>query len=63
MQFTLKHEVESDAIVTGKVAAKTAIGRPDASMLDMATTSSIQQMLAPLSMPTGSIRIKVQARP
>jgi hypothetical protein len=48
------------------VAAKTAVGRPEASMLDIATTSSMtnsMNVLAPSSMPNGSIRINVQARP
>ena len=53
-------------MVTGKVSAKTAIGRLDASMLDIATTSSMTNSMnveACSSMPIGLIRMKVHAMP
>ena len=52
--------------VTGTVAANTAIGRLDASMLDTATTSSITNSMkvpVPSSTPIGSIRLNIQASP
>ena len=54
------------AAVTGKVAANTAIGRLDASMLDTATTSSItNSMNVPelSSEPIGWIKTNIQASP
>ena len=54
------------AAVTGKVAANTAIGRLEASMLDTATTSSITNRLkvpALSSVPTGLIKMNIQASP
>ena len=54
------------AVVTGKVAAKTAVGRLEASMLDTATTSSITNSMKVLelsSMPIGWIRLNIQANP
>ena len=53
-------------MVTGSVSASTAIGRLDASMLDIATTSSMtNSMKVPdcSSTPSGWIRMKVQATP
>ena len=54
------------ANVTGTVAANTAIGRLDASMLDTATTSSMtnsMKVLEPSSWPTGCTRLYIQASP
>ncbi len=54
------------AAVTGTVAANTAIGTLEASMLDTATTSSItNSMKVPesSSTPTGWIRMNIQASP
>ena len=54
------------AAVTGKVAANTAIGRLEASMLETATTSSMtNSMKVPelSSEPTGWIRMNIQASP
>ena len=54
------------AVVTGNVAANTAIGRLDASMLDTATTSNMtNNMKVPelSSTPTGWIRMNIQANP
>ena len=54
------------ATVTGTVAANTAIGRLEASMLDTATTSSMtNSMKVPevSSTPTGRIRMNIQASP
>ena len=48
------------------VAANTAIGRLDASMLDTATTSSItnsMKVLEPSSWPNRWMRLYIQARP
>ncbi len=53
-------------MVTGSVSANTAIGRLDASMLEIATTSSMtnsMKVAAWSSMPTGLIRMKVHAMP
>ncbi len=54
------------AAVTGTVAANTAIGTLDASMLDTATTSSMtnsMNVLDPSSTPTGWMRMNIQASP
>ena len=54
------------AIVTGKVSASTAIGRLEASMLEIATTSSMtNSMNMPdcSSTPSGWMRMKVHAMP
>ena len=54
------------AMVTGSVSANTATGRLDASMLEIATTSSMTNSMkvdACSSRPTGLIRMKVQAMP
>ena len=53
-------------MVTGKVSANTATGRLDASMLDIATTSSMtNSMNVPdcSSTPIGWMRMKVHATP
>ena len=55
-------------MVTGTVAANTAIGRLEASMLETATTSSItnsMKVLEPWSWlwPSGWMRLNIQARP
>ena len=53
-------------MVTGTVAANTAIGRLDASMLDIATTSSITNSMKVVvlsSPPTRCTRLSIQARP
>ena len=60
--------MKSSAIetVTGSVSASTAIGRLDASMLEIATTSSMtNSMNVPVcsSAPIGWIRMKVHAMP
>ncbi len=54
------------AQVTGSVAAKTAIGTLNASMLDTATTSSITNSMnvpVPSTTPIGCTRLNIQARP
>ena len=53
-------------MLTGSVSANTAIGRLDASMLDIATTRSMtnsMNMPACSSTPIGLIRMKVHAMP
>ena len=53
-------------MVTGNVSANTAIGRLDASMLEIATTSSMtNSMNVPdcSSTPSGWMRMKVHAMP
>ena len=53
-------------MVTGRVSANTAIGRLDASMLEIATTSSMTNSMnvpACSSTPIGLIRMKVHATP
>ncbi len=53
-------------MVTGRVSANTAIGRLDASMLEIATTSSMTNSMnvpACSSTPIGLIRMKVHAMP
>ena len=64
MPFTTKSSVI--ATVTGKVSAITATGKLDASMLEIATTSSMMNsMNMPdcSSTPSGWIRMKVHAMP